>query len=229
MQISINNQVEEYPTDGIQYFGELMDGLIQKAADEGDAVLTVRVNGEDVTGKDRTHLEELPLGEIKELEIQTGDPKALALSTLESVAEFHQQLLNELRSTAELFRLESSERSNRSFVTCIDGLQVFMHTLESCRKMLGVSFELLFVPTENSSEERTVAECRRNLFSILDGLFEAQTDQDWVLLADMLEYELIPALEDWEQVIQLVAESSKTVEEFENQIDVLEAESVAVT
>ena len=68
-----------------------------------------------------------------------------------------------------------------------------------------------------------MAEYRRNLFSVLDGLFDAQTDQDWVLLADMLEYELIPALEEWEQIIQLIvvtSDADQAVSEYAGDMDV---------
>jgi hypothetical protein len=228
MQISFNDQIEEYPTEGMQCFGELMESLHKQAADHGDAVITIRLNGEDITGQDRSHLEELALDQVETLEVHTGDPRTLAKAALSSIAEFHQQLLSEMRSTAELFRLGDAERSNRSFLACIDGLQVFMHTLESCRKMLGVSFELLTIPSAENQDELTVAEYRRNLFSVLDGLFNAQTDQDWVLLADMLEYELIPALEEWEQIIQLIMVTSDAEQAISEHADVMDAQSELV-
>ncbi len=177
-----------------------MDRLKEKAAEAGDTVLSVKLNGEDITGKDHTDLIELPVTDIEELEVQTGDPKQLARSTLYSIADFLEQLLKELQNTAELFRLNQSRRSNDSFLRCIDGLQVFMHTMESCRRLLGISYELIFVPA-NDESERSVAECRRELFSTLDAMIEAQSDQDWVLMADMLEYELIPNLEEWRRII----------------------------
>lgn len=201
MEISLNNQKEDISTEGIQYFGQLMENLAKKAAEGGDTVLSVKLNGEDVTGKDRSHLEELPIQQVEELEIQTGDPKNLARSTLYSIADFHEQLLQEFKNTAELFRVGNGDRSNQSLLRCIDGLQVLMHSLESCRKLLGISFELLFIPGDDGHKEENVAENRRKLFSIFDNMLQAQTDQDWVLLADMIEYELIPALTDWRQII----------------------------
>lgn len=208
MQINLNNRLEEIPIEGIQYFGQLMERLYEKAAEDGGSVLAVRLNGEDITGKDRSHLEELPVDDVQQLEIQTGDPKDLARSTLYSIAEFLEQLLKELQNTAELFRLGNGERSSQSFLRCIDGMQVFMHSLESCRKLLGISFELLITPSGDDQTETSVADSRRALFGVLDSMIEAQADQDWVLLADMLEYELIPALEDWRGIIPVILEKA---------------------
>ncbi len=229
MEINLNNQKEDFPTEGIQCFGQLMESLSKRAADEGGSVLTVRLNGEDITGRDRTHLEELPLTDIEELEIQTGDPKNLARSTLYSIADFHEQLLRELQSTAELFRLGNDERSNQSFLRCIDGLQVFMHSLESCRKLLGISFELLFIPGSDGQSDQSVAESRRKLFAVLDNMFDAQTDQDWVLLADMLEYELTPALEDWRQIIYTILEQTTSDQIVEVGPELVEAQSLTLS
>ncbi|TKJ40271.1 hypothetical protein CEE37_08060 [candidate division LCP-89 bacterium B3_LCP] len=219
MQISLNNQSEDFPTEGIDSFGQLMNTLSERAADQGDSVLEVKLNGEDITGKDKSHLEELPLGDIELLEVQTGDAKALARSTLYSVADFHQQLLQELQGTSELFRLGNMERSTQAFLKCIDGIQVFMHSLESCRRMLGISFELMHLPQAEGEDEQTVAESRRILFGMLDNILEVQTDQDWVLLADMLEYELIPALQDWREVIFCILEKTSSDQDAENMPD----------
>ncbi len=208
MLINLNHQPEEVSTEGLRSLGELMDRVSRKAEQEGSRVLKVKLNGEDITGKDRGPMNLLPLEKIEEIEIQTGDPKELARSSLYSVADFLEQLLKELQNTAELFRLNNEERSNQSFMRCIDGLQVFMHSLESCRRLLGLSFELIFVPTSQGGNQITVAENRRRLFEVLDGMIEAQTNHDWVLMADLLEYELVPILEDWRQIIPLILEET---------------------
>ena len=209
MQINLNQKAEDVSTDGIRNFGELMIILSRRAERGGDRVLQVRLNGEDVTGQDRSKLDDMPLEEIHDLDVETGDPKLLARSTLYSVADFLEMLLKEMRSAAELFRLGHDEKSSSTFLRCLDGLQVFMHSLEKCRRLLGLSFELLYVPTQNSSSDITVAQNRRRLFEVLDAMIEAQLNQDWILLADLLEYELIPVLEDWRVILPVVMEKAR--------------------
>jgi hypothetical protein len=209
MQINLNRQTEEIPTEGIKNFGELMTTLARRAERQGARVLQVKLNGEDVTGRDRSNLDEMPLEEVHDLDIETGDPKLLARSTLYSVADFLELLLKEMHGAAERFRLGHDEKSSSSFLRCLDGLQVFMHSLEKCRRLLGLSFELLYVPTQNSSGDITVAQNRRRLFEVLDAMIEAQMNQDWVLLADLLQYELIPVLEDWRLILPVVLEKAE--------------------
>ncbi|RJP79182.1 MAG: hypothetical protein C4524_05650 [Candidatus Zixiibacteriota bacterium] len=209
MQINLNHRAEDVPTEGVHFFGELMERVSRKAESDGARILKVKLNGEDITGKDRTDLNKLPLDEIQEVEVHTGDPRVLARSSLYSVADFLEKLLAEMQSTAELFRLGNEERSNQSFMRCLDGMQVFMHSLESCRRLLGISFELLFVPVGLGNDDVTVAENRRRLFEVLDGMIEAQTNKDWLLLADLLEYELVPILEDWRQIIPAILKETE--------------------
>ncbi len=227
MQIYLNNQSQDIPTDGIQYFGQLMEKLTEEAASEGGSVLNVRLNGEDITGRDKSNFEQMSVGEIENLEVETGDPKTLARSTLYSIADFHEQLLKELQITSEFFRMNNIDRSNESFLRCIDGLQVFMHTMESCRKLLGLSFELLLMPSSNTEEEISVAESRRSIFTALDGIIEAQTDQDWVLLADIMEFELTPSLAMWREVIQMILEKTAVDVEPPPVAEVVETQSAA--
>jgi hypothetical protein len=209
MQINFNHRPEEFPTDNVQSFGELMACLNKRAARDGGRILKIKLNGEDITGKDHSSLDAMPLDKILNIEVHTGDPRVLARSSLYSVADFLEKLLKELQDTADMFRLGYGDRSTQSFLRCIDGLQVFMHSLESCRRLLGLSFELLFVPSGQQGDEITVAENRRRLFEVLDGMIEAQTNQDWILLADLLEYELVPILEDWRQIIPSILDETQ--------------------
>ena len=209
MQINLNQKAEEVPTDGIKNFGELMTIVSRRAERGGDRVLQVKLNGEDVTGRDRSKLDEMPLAEIHDLDVETGDPKLLARSTLYSVADFLEMLLKEMQGAAGLFRRGYDEKSSGTFLRCLDGLQVFMHSLEKCRRLLGLSFELLYVPTQNGSGDITVAQNRGRLFEVLDAMIEAQLNQDWILLADLLEYELVPVLEDWRAILPVIMEKAQ--------------------
>lgn len=216
MQISLNNQTEEFSIDGLRVLGDLMQRMLDRANREGGTVLAVKVNGEDVTGKDRTELNKLPINEIEQLEIHTGDPRELAHATLYSIADFLEKLLTELLTTAELFRLGSDDRSNQSFLRCIDGMQVFMHSMEQCRRLLGLSFELMYLPEREGNLEQTVGENRRSLFSVLDNMIEAHTNRDWILLADLLEHELIPLMEEWRLIIPAILKEVRMSTGLEN-------------
>jgi hypothetical protein len=40
---------------------------------------------------------------------------------------------------------------------------------------------------------------------------EVMENEDWILLADLLEYEFLPAVDKWKQVIHLIREDIKSV------------------
>jgi hypothetical protein len=40
-------------------------------------------------------------------------------------------------------------------------------------------------------------------------MIEAQLNQDWILLADLLEFELTPVLEDWRMILPVIMEKAQ--------------------
>ena len=209
MEINVNDQMIELSVDRFSCFKDVMEKLTEDAADMGQIIIHVNLNGEDLTGKDRSHLDNLPIEEIHEFTIRTGDPESLALSTLYNLSDFLEQLINEIQNTSDLFRLRNDEKSSQAFLRCLDGFQVFMHSVERCRRFLGLSFELLKIPVTQGANTRTAAENRRDVFSVLDHLIEAQSNEDGILLADELEYELAPLLKEWTEIIPVMIGESK--------------------
>jgi hypothetical protein len=52
-----------------------------------------------------------------------------------------------------------------------------------------------------SGNGNSVAKQLGNLEPILTDMFTAQQDQDWILLADLIEYELIPHFNDRQKIL----------------------------
>ena len=43
----------------------------------------------------------------------------------------------------------------------------------------------------------------------MDQMLKVQEDEDWVMLADLLEYELIPLLKEWNEILAVLQEQGK--------------------
>jgi len=39
---------------------------------------------------------------------------------------------------------------------------------------------------------------------VIDQMLKVQEDEDWVMLADLLEYELIPLLKEWNKILAVL-------------------------
>ena len=168
-------------------------GEISKKIDKSRRVIGVTLDGVEITGQPDQHLAQL--GEDGRLELTTGLASVLAMNTLESIEEFHTALLTELSRTADEFRMGTFERANELFARCMDGLQILLNTTLSVATLLDTE------PGRVNAGEGSLEENTQKMGQILDEMIGAQTNRDGILLADLIEYELQPLLEDWLKAI----------------------------
>ena len=154
------------------------------------SITRVCLNGEDITGKDWEGFAQLTSDSINDLQVETGNVKNLARNTLVSLCEFIDKLVDELKRTTELLRLGSVQQSGESLARALDGIQLANHTTALVGRNLQIETE--FSPGNGNSIEKNL----NNLQPIIEDMFSAQNSQDWVLLADLIEYELLPHFDD---------------------------------
>ena len=81
-------------------------------------------------------------------------------------------------------------------------MELFQDLLDVTRDFLGMLHTLRqeFTPVDNEEFSSNVEQ----LSNLLSEMSEVLAGEDWVLLADLLEYEFQPACESWKKVIQEV-------------------------
>jgi len=96
-----------------------------------------------------------------------------------------------LSATSNLFRLGDTQTANGSFAELISGLELLLQTIDIVVPALGLGFKETLPGGE--CIEGNVGE----LQGILTETMRAQERKDWVLLSDLLDYELAPHLDHW--------------------------------
>ncbi len=157
--------------------------------DDGRSIVHVNLDGRDVTG--RFELQQQSVDDYAKLEISTGGTIQVALDVLGGLIEFHQALVSEFSNAANEFRLGEQEKSNQLFARGLDGLQILLKTTLSSTHLLKVDPKTIVV------NDITLEKATEMVNSLLDEIIEAQTQRDLILLADLIEYELNPLIEDW--------------------------------
>jgi proline dehydrogenase len=117
----------------------------------------------------------------------------LAYQSLWSAINYLERLNPAMEKAAELFRMGDEKKANEHYAQCIEGLQWFIHMVEGAKQLLQVSYK----EPENLVSQLPPLTSKLNV--IVDEMFSAQTDKDWIMLADLLEYELVPLLKRWEE------------------------------
>jgi len=201
MNLLINGESHSLDISPEATFGEVMLAVNRLKSSPGVGLINVRLNGEDITGADWSRFSTLVVAGIEALEVQTGQKSALARELLDSVEDFTGRLISELGRAAEAYRQGDCERASQIYVRALDGVQLLSHTTGMIERNLGFDASTIRFGGRPSTEQL------RKLAPMIDDMMSAQQKEDWVLLADLIEYELVPQFEDHQKVLKLWREA----------------------
>ena len=174
-------------------FANLEEILVKVMEEEviSDHIITdVLVNKEAFTEIYPHHAEDIEIDEIQSVEVRT-------VSMNEMAGDVSQELFTVIKI------MQNGSKGVAGFLRqgdIAEGLEVLQDLLDVTRHFLGTISVLhqRFPLPEHGIFEATSASLDKLLVEMCDVMGE----QDWLLLADLLEYEFMPACEEWEQVIE---------------------------
>jgi len=114
--------------------------------------------------------------------------KELVLEGLQHLEEYLKELIPALQASAGRFRTGDEAGANQIYAQCVEGLQMVTDLVGKVREAQAqgaVSQKSLFLAHRD-----------QRLLDLLREMFHAQSEQDWVFLADLMEYELVPVLKE---------------------------------
>jgi len=172
----------------------MLEGLNSDLAKGGRFIASLRVNGEEVAG----NAEEASrrLDGIDSIEITTESPVCLVGKLLDEGEHYIDGLRAYMLQVAGDYSA-GSERADGSFTEAVQGLQWFVQMTDFIECTLNLDFQKLLL------NGRPVAEYVKSLNGILQEIVTAQEEGDPIMLADLLEYDLAPHLEQWKEIYTL--------------------------
>jgi len=192
--------------DGENYPVEMVDGaepetivtaLQTVAAGRNRVITPFRVNGDDpdnaAGGDSLCHM-----NGNNHSDISTGKPEEQLLQLLAGQGEQLAALCGTLGQTVMRYRTGDEERAGKSFVELLAGLDQFVRVTS----IIAVALQIDFADTyyhEGSLKKRI-----DDLNAILMLILASQEKRDWVLLADILEYDLLSHLECWLEIYTIL-------------------------
>ena len=179
------------------HLGDLILAFLRADARQTLVAERVSVNGCEIPEESLEKLELFPLDDIHEIEIGSAAAAEIAFSSLENSRAYAEQLEIAFGRIAEGLRAGRVEEANRIYADAIDGLTLLVFAVTAAGRELGrggadlVGMDSAVMPS-------------------LEQLVEAQQDQDWVRVADTLEYELGPAIGVWRERICAAERAGRT-------------------
>ena len=190
MKISINGPETQDPSFQGETMEEVMNAIVKSR--QNSYIRRVWLDGQEVSSDSQDILKTSPTS-VGLLELELAKLQDLLANNLTNAKDYLVRLIPGFQKAADLFRMGNEQEANQYYLQVLDGIEWFSQVV------------IIIVSTlENKSEEKSLEERQKKLTDLMSQMLEANQNQDWVLMADLMEYEMIPFYKDWEAVLSRI-------------------------
>ena len=190
MKISINGAETQDPSFQGETMEEVMNAIVKSR--QNSYIRRVWLDGQEVSSDSQDILKTSPTS-VGLLELELAKLQDLLANNLTNAKDYLVRLIPGFQKAADLFRMGNEQEANQYYLQVLDGIEWFSQVV------------ITIVSTqENKSEEKSLEERQKKLTDLMSQMLEANQNQDWVLMADLMEYEMIPFYKDWEAVLSRI-------------------------
>lgn len=177
---------------------EILVNLMEHPAVVNRVITKVLVNG-DLYNEEVPHAAlEVERTTIESLELVTKTAEDLSLHFMENGHYFVDALRDALPKIVEEFRMGDEVEANEHFLSFLESLHLIINMLEQTKASMGLGDDV------EIGGKGTINTLMQGLSATLTNLIAIQEQNDWVYLADILEYELDNGLADLKEVLPLM-------------------------
>jgi hypothetical protein len=173
---------------GLVTWGDLLGHLDQTLSDSGEVVTGARFDGCEEPGfRDARQAERL-LSDVGFVEVQACTPVEVLGRTVAEARAAMPEFRAASRRLADDFRGHDMKRANQGLLEFSQGMGVLLAIVQTAGHALQTPLDSLRVG------DRTAHAVLVQFGNHLSGLVSAQETLDWLTVADILEYDVEPAL-----------------------------------
>jgi hypothetical protein len=182
-----------------QTWGDLLDILDEHASRTGVLLTAARLDGVDLPAFRDPGVTVQRLSAVRRVDVDTEAPAAfLRQCVIESVASL-EVMAGVAKELGGLYRSSDVSEGHEGLA----GLALELGGLAALVGTLGGPLQIDL--SSLAVNGRTVPQHVEGLGRILDSLVAAQESEDWLTVADVLEYDLEPAVRGWKVVLETLA------------------------
>jgi hypothetical protein len=209
--VTKNDILERYSP--IQDLGTLFKTLEAEFLQKGEVICQFRLNGMTLSETDESRLAEIHIHEVEKIEIDSENPTTLLFGLLDNWIKELPELIKNTDELSKTIRFNGIEGHLKSLVDLIDSCQFLMDSLVGLQSI--IKSDLIDKNEWKKAEEMTVRAIGESIRA-----FEIK---DFVLLAEILEYDLAHSLQIWtEQLVRveegLKEENARDGQEFSDRV-----------
>lgn len=185
--IKVNN-VEISPNNDLKTVGELLNFVLDKHSNENDIITSIRLDDTEVDSNDKNNIYNESTENFTQIKIETKTKHQLVEEALISLSEYIDYLNKKIRYLSEKIKVNNFDTI--LFIEIIDGIELFTQLVTTIHRTLKFNTNL-------KVGNLTLKELQIHMLSILKALLPAKQKDDYVMICDLLEFELIDNLTQW--------------------------------
>jgi hypothetical protein len=198
-RVLVNNEPQNVDT-GLKTWGELLAWVDGRWAGEGQLVTAARLDGVDEPSFRDPAQSARALSEWAVVEVEVATPASLVSESLQEALDGLRSLRQYAVAVGHRFRGTDMALANRGLGELSQGLQTLVGLIDALGSAIGVRLDAL------EWEGRSTSALLDDLGETLGNLGAAQAAEDWVTVADILEFDLEPALAQCEPFFRALSE-----------------------
>ncbi|AAS94893.1 MULTISPECIES: hypothetical protein [Desulfovibrionaceae] len=192
--IVIDGRQTDMKLDSFANLEEILVKVLTEDYLENRIVTDVLVNEETFSEIYPHQAEDVQTDEIRSLEIRTVPVGEMAVNISRELYKVIQVMTSGAKQVATLFRQADDTEALELLQDLIDVTRDFMGMISTLRAEFSLRGGVDFQTNVDQISD------------LLTEMTEVLENEDWILLADLLEYEFLPVCENWKQVIQSLRE-----------------------
>jgi hypothetical protein len=195
--IVIDGNKVDYDISSFENLDQIFEKVVESGQLDDRIVTDVLVNNEPFSEIYPNQSEDIEASEIDSLEIKSTSTIEMAKAITLELYKVVNMMASGGKQVAELFRQADDAEALELYQDLIDVTRDFLGMVGTLREHFAVK--------ENEEFAKTVEDFS-DLFSEMTEVLE---NEDWILLADLLEYEFLPSVDRWKSVISIIREDIK--------------------
>ncbi|MHB1645187.1 MAG: hypothetical protein ACYCSW_01580 [bacterium] len=129
------------------------------------------------------------------LKINTMTSDELVMQSLNSIESYFSDLLKNLGKVADLLREGNDKEGFTGFAADLKGIGAFVQVMDKIALFLNIDYSTY------KYKERSIKDYFDDTEKLLSNILETQKTLDYVMLADLIDFEMEPLIKTWKEVI----------------------------
>ena len=196
--ILIDGQKQEMDVSSFQNLDQIFVKVMEDGGLENRVVTDVFVNEKPFSEIYPHQAEDIDLTDVQSVDIRTLGVAEVAVEITRELYKVVTLMGEGATRVAELFRQADDAEALETYQDLLDVTRDFIGMVSVLRGGFALKDHKEFI------------EAGDQLSALFSEMTDVLANEDWILLADLLEYEFLPAVNRWKKVVALLREDVRT-------------------